>query len=643
MNKLNISLIALLSLFLITSCVKENFDEPPEESDFDPDIETNASISDITDKWVQGEFTTIEEDLTLDAVVVADDQSGNYYKTIIIQDETGGIELNINSIGVFNNYPIGRKIYLHCKDLIISDYNGLIQLGGTTFTDDGDLRLGGIEESLLDRYIVKGPRGQTIVPKVTTINDLGREDLSTLVQLNNVQFISDDTSSTYADAVQQFSFNLDIENCSGNTIVLRSSGFADFADENVPNGNGTIVAIYSTFRNTKQLFIRDTSDVMFTGSRCGTTGSSCDAIGGDKMTIEEVRNAFMGAEPTLPDNSYIEAVVISDVNNENTFGTNAVVQDESGYGIVIHFADFHDFKLNDRLKVDVSEQMLSEYNGLLQIQDVPLSNACKDGSGSVTPAVVDINTILSEFERYESTLVQVDNVLLSGGTEWSDGPTASDGSGEITVYTRNDAPFSNRDFPTDSLRLTAIVGEFNDPQLTIRNLNDVVVIGGGTNGSGLSEDFQTGSDATDIDLSGWTNEAVAGSRVWRFETYQSNVYAQATAFNSEDARNETWLITPEINTAEASTLSFETAKAFHDHDGLTVYVSDNYTGDISSATWSVLDEARIAEESDDDHEWIPSGDIDLSVYGGTVHVAFKYEGSSPDEDTSYRIDNVEVK
>ena len=61
-----------------------------------------------------------------------DDRSGNYYKSIVIQDSTGGIELKFNDGFLYNQYPIGRTLYIKCKDLILTDYNGLTQLIGST-------------------------------------------------------------------------------------------------------------------------------------------------------------------------------------------------------------------------------------------------------------------------------------------------------------------------------------------------------------------------------------------------------------------------------------------------------------------------------------------------------------------------------
>ena len=251
MKKIEISLLMVLSILLLTisSCVQEDFDVPEIPDEEAPDIETNATLADIVDLWQEGSFVTIEEDWVVSAVVIADDFSGNYFRTIVIQDDEGtGLTLLLNARDLHNDYPIGRRIYIEAKDLVVGDFNGLIQMGGSVFiNDDGFEQMGGIEESLLESYITKGLRDQDIAPEVKEINALGSEDLSTLVRIENIQVTASDLGATYADAENLRSENRTLEDCDGNLITLRSSGFADFADEDLPSGRGSIVGVYSVF------------------------------------------------------------------------------------------------------------------------------------------------------------------------------------------------------------------------------------------------------------------------------------------------------------------------------------------------------------------------------------------------------------
>ena len=145
-------------------------------------------------------------------------------------------------------------------------------------------------------------------------------------------------------------------------------------------------------------------------------------------------------------------------------------------------------------------------------------------------------------------------------------------------------------------------------------------------------------------MSGWYNISVKGSRVWRSEEFEDNIYAQATAFGDDNEEMEAWLITPGIDLSTPRTMTFESAKAFFDHDGMSVWISTDFDGtNIGTATWDQLNPI-LAGDSDPDHDWIPSGDVDLSGYSGIGYIAFRYEGSGPNNlDTSFRLDNLVIE
>lgn len=63
------------------------------------------------------------------------DQPGNFYKTLYIQDETGGLELKIGRNGLYNDYRPGSMLYIALADLYVGEYgcnsygNGMVQIG----------------------------------------------------------------------------------------------------------------------------------------------------------------------------------------------------------------------------------------------------------------------------------------------------------------------------------------------------------------------------------------------------------------------------------------------------------------------------------------------------------------------------------
>jgi hypothetical protein len=413
--------------FMPLSCVDLEFDQPP-SGVFDPNLPVNSSIAELKALHTTGQHEEITNEIIISGIVVSDDEAGNFFKQLVIQDETGGIEMRIEMSDLHSRYPVGRKVYVKAKGLWLGDYNGLPQLGAGW--DQNESSLIRIPESLVDRFIIPATFDHVVTPEVLTVDQLATEDVNTLVRFENVQFVAADAGEPWANAALQIAVNREIEDCARRRLIVRTSGFAEFAGQPTPEGGGSLTGILTVFGSDFQVVVRDLEDVMMDGARC------------------------------------------------------AVVIDESFSGI----PDNEDIMLND-----------------------------------------------------------------------------------------------------------------------------------------------------------WANIAVLGSRLWRAREFDDNHYAQATAFGDQAPEMEAWLITPEIILNVPKKITFESAQAFYVHDGLSVWISPNFNGtNVTTASWIQL-HPELAGNNDPEHAFIPSGDVDLSGFTGTVRVGFKYTGSGPGGmTTTFRIDNVKV-
>jgi hypothetical protein len=466
-------LLSLLAFLLTstTSCVKRDFDEPPTGGE-PVSVVSNTTIAALKALHVttNGGFDKIVDDLIIEGTVIMDDRSGNYYKTLVIQDATGGIEVKFNDGYLFNQYPVGRKLFIYCKDLLLTDYNGLTQLTGSTVEQGGQLEDVGITEAQARTKVVKGPISATPpVPVVVSLNSLNASYVSTLVKLENVQFIAADAGKTYADPVTKFSLNRTIMNCTGGKVILRSSGYAEFAGALTPTGSGTITGVLGIYGNTLQLFVRDLSDVDMPADRCS-------GVGGQPMSIKDLRSFFTGTTTNAPTDRKIRGIVISDRVGNNLNGRNAYVQDLDGSaGILVRFSANHSYNLGDEVEVEVSGQELSQFNGLLQVNNVQLDKSGALTSGN-TPVVRTATAaqINANFDAWESTLVKITGATISGGgTPISGGKTVTDAGGSIAMFTQSYATFASATTPSGTVTVTAIVSDFNGKQIILRNMNDI--------------------------------------------------------------------------------------------------------------------------------------------------------------------------
>ena len=460
-----------LALFLSISfvaCVKTDFDQPPTGGD-GMDIPTNTTIQELRALHeTSGGYDNITDDLVIGGVVVMDDRSGNYYKTIVIQDSTGGIEVKFSNGYLYNRYPVGRKIYIRCQGLVLGDYNKLIQLVGGTVEENGQVSDIGITENQERNNIVRGFLGEAPSPKVVGINQLSALDVSTLITIEGVQFTTADSDETYADAPSQTSLNRTFENCAGVQVLLRTSGFADFAIQKTPTGKGSITGVLGIFGSTYQLYIRDTSDVDMSGPRCGA-GTGNEVL----MNISDVRALFPGSTTYMPSDRKIQGIVISDRIGNNLNNRNLYLQDGTA-GIVVRFDATHSFDLGDKIEVIVSDVELSEFNKLLQVNNVALAGATKISSGnSITPRIATIAEINTNFNAWESTLVKISNVSITGGATLSGSRTLNDGTGTIILFTSSAATFSGMATPATPVTLTGILTDYNVKEVALRNASDI--------------------------------------------------------------------------------------------------------------------------------------------------------------------------
>lgn len=460
----------LLSTLSIVSCVKKDFDAPPDMSGYDPQIPVTMSLAQL--KAVQ-QLKEITDDVVVYGVVTADDRSGNFYKQIVIQDSTGGMTILIDGNSLYNDYPIGRKIYIKCKGLYLGNYNDLPQLG---YTPDETGAVSGIPITILDNYIVKANHPNTITPKVVSLSEVAAGNvtlLNTIITIKDVEFDSTQVYKKYADPAPSSGTSRTVKSCDGSSIIIRTSGYAKFQPVLTPAGRGTLTGIYTMYKGTPQLVIRDTSDVKFTGVRCNGVEITPPAPP-VTVSLKSIRDMYTGTPVTVT-NAKIKAVVISDKAGNNTSSGKLMTIQDGTTGIIVFFSSNHNFAMGDSLLIDISGASLSEYGQALQITNIPSSNAEKVGSGFVTPKQITLAALAADFEAHESTLVKIVNATVAGGGTYQGNKTLTDGSGgSISLYTTSSATFRNDNVPTTPKAFTGIVGQFNSTlQLQIRNLNDV--------------------------------------------------------------------------------------------------------------------------------------------------------------------------
>jgi len=226
------------------------------------------SIKNLRKLHTMGMVEYIAHPISIQGTVVANDEHDNIYKSICIQDNTGGIMLQLDGLALYQTFPIGTVVKINAQDLFLTDYRRMLQIVASVDSSNGSLQTSGIPSPLIPKFIKIINENAPITPIMVNYKNLGDSLQGRLIQINGVEFSTMDTAQTFADKKNKVGLSRSLKFCTGGTIYLRTSGYADFAGVKTQKGNGIVIGIYSVYNAEKQLLLRDTSDILLTGKRC---------------------------------------------------------------------------------------------------------------------------------------------------------------------------------------------------------------------------------------------------------------------------------------------------------------------------------------------------------------------------------------
>lgn len=228
------------------------------------------TIAQLAAMYEIGNPKTIEEDIIIAGKVNSSDQSGNFYKSFYIQDETGGIEVKVGRSSLYSDYKEGQTVYVDLHGLTIGMYgyktlkeyadgpsggNGLVQIGLEDPTNEYETSY--IEvEPIINAHIFRGQDGDKVKPVVLTEKDLpGRTAtlkdspvLGKLVTIKGLKYSDKIFTLAYIDS------NLD-KKASSNRIFLSDQTWG-----------------VTTWAMSKNLFVQKLDEGAFDSVKIGNSG-----------------------------------------------------------------------------------------------------------------------------------------------------------------------------------------------------------------------------------------------------------------------------------------------------------------------------------------------------------------------------------
>ncbi len=294
------ALLALLPMGAMTSC-QNNFDDPGLVVPVAKNT-ANTTIAEFKDKFAEENMQLCpykdEEAKTPYIVkgrVISSDATGNIYQTLCIQDETSAMTFAIRRAGLYDYYHVGQEVVIDLTGLWVGKYNYLLQIGWLNEDNYGDPSMGRVDFNVFQQHSELNGLPETkvtyitpqeskpadnmycIVENIDQLPSSPGEDFynlqGQLVEFHNVKFegAGELPYAPYQESVNRFI----TQEGNSSKLTVRTSGYATFYSDILPEGTGTIRGILSYYAsdpsyattdgsvNGWQLLIRSLDDVEF--------------------------------------------------------------------------------------------------------------------------------------------------------------------------------------------------------------------------------------------------------------------------------------------------------------------------------------------------------------------------------------------
>ena len=669
--------ILSLTVFL-TSCVQDDVYSTPDLQGKCQDLTPTKTIAEVKAAFALASTNnvTITEDIIIEGYVSSSDESGNVYKTIYLQNApenpTQGLVVSVDAVSTYTSYPQGSKVYIKLKGLAFGKYGNVLQVGYMNLDPvTNTSEFGRIPEKLVGNHLVRScdPKAK-IVPKVITLSQLSSSIdplIGALVQVNNAEFPVNLLCNVYAPNGTSVDRRIvdPTRPADASTRVVRNSGYATFASEQLPSGNGTFVGVLSRYNSTYQFYINRVSDLNMKGPRLDGSTPSCsfNTAGKTMKTVAEVKAYFSGTLAQIPDNAYLKAQVTANDKTGNLFKY-IYVEDKTG-GIRVNidmeslYADPR-FFVGKQVLINLKDLYVGSVNAEVQLGGLFNGNVGRVLANDVykhffpttdfTEVVATEKTIAGLTDADVGRWIKIKDLQLVKedlGHIFYGSRTLEDcSSNKINLYTESFATFANDIMDTGKGDVYGILKKYNTTyELIITNRLGLDLDGNRCDGT-LSPSFRDIFNDEFSNLSNWTTVNGSGTQQWTTTNYGNP--SPSAYIDGGRSANVDWLISKKITVPSDFSgvfMYFQTDGRYNSASGvpsLEVYVTENYTGNVDTTVWTQKT-ARLDGDLNSFGRFIGSSKIDVTDFKGKdLVVAFKYT-SVAGFSTTWELDNFSVK
>lgn len=287
MKNIKYLLMLVLACSLFTGCMDDDWDTPNTEAlnkayGNQEIAETNViTIGSLKEKYESvinastNSYEQITEDVQIKGRVVGNDIGGNIYNEVSIDDGTGAILICISQGGLFSYLPVGQEIVVDLKGLYIGGYGKQAEIGMPYTNAKGNSYVSRMSRVLWNKHfkLTGVADASKVVAEEFDVSKRTKDEYFTanngkLMTIKNVEFTNADGKTTFAPSDEKDAANSVNRGLSQNgkpiatsSIVVRTSSYADFAAKQLPTGKLNITGVFTRYRTTWQILIRDERDI----------------------------------------------------------------------------------------------------------------------------------------------------------------------------------------------------------------------------------------------------------------------------------------------------------------------------------------------------------------------------------------------
>jgi hypothetical protein len=213
--------VLILFSIVVSGCYDNHSEPTPGEFS----KQANCTIAQLRELCNDGLCYLVKEERICVGRVTSSDREGNFYRSVVIEDNSGGVEVKLGTYNLASQYPVGLMVALHLDGTALMIENGVVQMGLPPQSFDSAPREMEAQE-VIDRHLLRSNSIAPTTPSVSTVEELSASRCGQFVEVENIIHapLTESNEEEYYRFVDE----------SNNAIFIYISRYADFSDTEIP-------------------------------------------------------------------------------------------------------------------------------------------------------------------------------------------------------------------------------------------------------------------------------------------------------------------------------------------------------------------------------------------------------------------------